>query len=316
MQSDAERPPYRIPTLVQLCQRVASNYADSISAVSGMRYDLVKPILENCSVETLLRLEQTSPEISQDTGEIWKRLCLRTSVKAAQTCESDQGPEPECWRDQYFALQEMEAQRFEELKSRLRTIRQEANDRKKESQIKLTDRLPPAKRGKPWGAPVQPKTLLQRTRTEVARMQKGIYGTPMIPTKAKASPAASSASPVKRPMMSSTSTIQTTPSRSSAPSTHRSGSRVTVTTVAVRRTPASGSTPVVKDTSPPSTPSFTFDTTQSSPPSTSPPPACHSPPPHSTPVRTAVKKDPTSSIFMPKHRAFSQLPRSRNSTRT
>lgn len=101
-------------------------------------------------------------------AEIWKGLCLRTSIKAAELCTSDQCPEPESWRDQYFvsrlfwysvitfnmvtswqALQEMEAQRFEELKSRLRTIRQEADDRKKGSQIKLTDRLPPAKRTKP-----------------------------------------------------------------------------------------------------------------------------------------------------------------------
>lgn len=101
-------------------------------------------------------------------AEIWKGLCLRTFRNAAQLCTSDQGPEPESWRDQYFvsglfcksvitlnalvswqALQEMEAQRFEELKSRLRTIRQEADDRKKGSQIKLTDRLPPAKRARP-----------------------------------------------------------------------------------------------------------------------------------------------------------------------
>lgn len=33
----------------------------AISTVSGMRYDLVKPILENCSADTLLRLEETNP---------------------------------------------------------------------------------------------------------------------------------------------------------------------------------------------------------------------------------------------------------------
>ncbi|KAH9833012.1 RNA polymerase II transcription factor SIII subunit A-domain-containing protein [Rhodofomes roseus] len=312
----SERPTGRIPTLVQLCQRVASNHVDSIYTVSGMRYDLVEPILENCSAETLLRLEHTSPDIEPETGELWKGLCLRTSMRAAQKSDTYQGPEPESWRDQYFALQEMEAQRFEELKSRLRTIRREADDRKKETQIKLTDRLPPAKRGRPWGAAYQPKTLLQRTRSEAVRMQQGIYGTPMIPMKAKSSRAAPSVPMVKRPMGSSSSAIQSTPSGSSAPPSRRTGSRVTVTTVAVRHTPASGSPPAMRDTTLPSTPASAFEM-RCSPPSMSPPAACHSPLPRSVIAKTTpAKKDPTASIFMPKHRASSQLPSSRNATRT
>ncbi|KAI0724986.1 RNA polymerase II transcription factor SIII subunit A-domain-containing protein [Fomitopsis betulina] len=315
MQSDTERPAYRIPTLVQLCQRVASNHVDSIFTVSGMNYTLVKPILENCSAETLLRLEQTNLEVAQESAEIWKGLCLRTSIKAAELCTSDQCPEPESWRDQYFALQEMEAQRFEELKSRLRTIRQEADDRKKGSQIKLTDRLPPAKRTKPWSVPVQPKTLIQRTRHEAARMQKGIYGTPMLAMKAKISRTASSVPPAKRP--TSTSTTPSTPSGSSGPSTNRSGSRVTVTAVPIRRTAVSASPPAVQDTAPPPTSMSAFDTAQCGLPSTSPPPASHSPPPRSVLTRVVpAKKDPVSSIFMPKHRAHSQLPTSRTPART
>ncbi|EPT04083.1 hypothetical protein FOMPIDRAFT_1115173 [Fomitopsis schrenkii] len=317
MQSDTERPTCRIPTLVQLCQRVASNHVDSIFTVSGMCYDLVKPILENCSAETLLRLEQTNPVLSwlMAVAEIWKGLCLRTSMKAAELCTSDQGPEPESWRDQYFALQEMEAQRFEELKSRLRTIRQEADDRKKGSQIKLTDRLPPVKRARPWGAPVQPKTLIQRTRHEAARMQQGIYGTPMLAMKAKTPRSASSVPPAKRPP--STSTTPSTPSGSSGPSNNRSGSRVTVTAVPVRRTAVSVSPPAVQDDHPPPASMSAFDTAQCSPPSTSPPPVSHSPPPRSLPTRVVpAKKDPMPSIFMPKHRAHSQLPASRTSART
>ncbi|KAH9930617.1 uncharacterized protein B0H18DRAFT_872917 [Fomitopsis serialis] len=298
-----------MPTLVQLCQRgecvtVMAKFTRNL----GMRFDLVKPILENCTAEMLLRLEQASPV------QIWKGLCFRTSMKAAQICESDQGPEPESWRDQWFALQEMEAQRFEDLKSRLRTIRQEADDRKKESGIKLTDRLPPAKRGRPWGATYQPKTLIQRTRTEAARMQKGVYVTPMIPMKAKTSCAAPSVPTANRPMVSSSATISTTPSGSSVPPGHRSGSRVTVTAVAVRRTPASGSPPAMKDT-PPSTPLSAFEM-RCSPPSTSPPATCHSPPSRPVSARSGSgKKDPMS-IFIPKHRAHSQLPSSRDATRT
>lgn len=45
-------------------------------------------------------------------------------------------------------LREAEAKRFEELGSRLRTQRLEAEERKKEREVKLTDKVPPPKRAR------------------------------------------------------------------------------------------------------------------------------------------------------------------------
>jgi elongin-A len=45
-------------------------------------------------------------------------------------------------------MQEAEARRLEELGSRLRLQRQEEAERKKEREVKITDRLPPPKRFK------------------------------------------------------------------------------------------------------------------------------------------------------------------------
>ena len=45
-------------------------------------------------------------------------------------------------------LRQAEARRFEELGSRLRNQRQEAEERKKEREVKLTDRPPPSKRSR------------------------------------------------------------------------------------------------------------------------------------------------------------------------
>ncbi|CCM04400.1 uncharacterized protein FIBRA_06577 [Fibroporia radiculosa] len=186
MSLDAEQSARRIPSLVQICQRVAAAHSDSICGLSGgIRYDLLIPILESCSPETLLRLEQDSPKkegksVLMQGLDIWRRLSFRTYPIVTEQYRSNGIEEPESWRDEFFLLRDMEAKRFEELGSRLRTIRQEAADRRKETQIKITDRLPQTKRSRNWGA-YQPKTLLQKTRSEAARMQKGIYGTPMIP---------------------------------------------------------------------------------------------------------------------------------------
>jgi len=46
-------------------------------------------------------------------------------------------------------LQEEEAQRLEAAANRLRTQRLQAEERKKEREVKFTDRVPPAKRARP-----------------------------------------------------------------------------------------------------------------------------------------------------------------------
>ena len=45
-------------------------------------------------------------------------------------------------------LRQAEAKRFEELGSRLRFQRLEAEERKKEKEVKLTDKIPPSKRSR------------------------------------------------------------------------------------------------------------------------------------------------------------------------
>ncbi|KAF7338071.1 hypothetical protein MVEN_02031600 [Mycena venus] len=140
-------PDDRVPTLVQYCQRVAAVHVDAISSVGDeLRYDLVKPILERCTVDQLLRLEQASPYLKKDTPEIWKALCFRTYPTATEGYHRGEILEPESWRDQYFVLVEEEARRIEEVGLKIRRQRQEAEERKKEQEIKITTQLPHGKR--------------------------------------------------------------------------------------------------------------------------------------------------------------------------
>ncbi|KAJ7744980.1 RNA polymerase II transcription factor SIII subunit A-domain-containing protein [Mycena maculata] len=170
----------RVPSLVQYCQRVAAGHVDAISSLGDeLRYDLVKPILERCTVEQLLRLEQASPYLQKDTPEIWKELCLRTYPSAAERYRRGEIEEPESWKDQYFVLVEEEARRIEEVGSKIRRQRLEAEERKKETEIKITTQMPPARRR--WGVSVQPKTLFQKTKSEASRLQKNMYAKPMLP---------------------------------------------------------------------------------------------------------------------------------------
>ncbi|KAI0929059.1 hypothetical protein AcW1_006109 [Taiwanofungus camphoratus] len=319
MSCDGESPTRQFPTLVQLCQRVASAHVDSICSLGDrLRFELVQPVLENCSADTLLRLEQASPFIEKDTTELWKKLCLRSYPLIAHQHQYSSIDEPESWRNEYFILRDMEAKRFEELGTRLRTQRQEAAERRKESQIKITDRVPPAKRARGFGAG-QPKTLFQKTRSEAARVQKGIYGMHTIPPMPRHRTLSKVPSAKRLPPPSSGSTSSAT-STSSTSST-ASGSHVTVKSVTIHRRPtASVTKPASAKSRPPSRSPYpsraqaasnsalksaSYTGTYSVPLQTLPLQSEH----RAMPSRSSPsKKDPMTSLFMPKHRAHSQLP--------
>ncbi|TFK42350.1 RNA polymerase II transcription factor SIII subunit A-domain-containing protein [Crucibulum laeve] len=321
MYSDAEPSGRRVPTLVQLCQRVAGVNVDCINSLGDeLRYDLVKPILERCSTDQLLRLEHASPHLQKDTPEIWRDLCFRKYPSEVERHAVEAVQEPESWKDHYFMLKEAEAKRIEEVGSRLRSQRMEAEERKKEREVKLTDRVPEPKRQRSggWGGNLQPKTLFQKTRTEASKLQKTIYNSRIIPP---------------MPGARNYRVLPERPSAALPPVPSNQTSRVTVNTV-VHRRPLLVSTPsptTLSSLSRPTPPPLSTSSSSHSlsPPMTSPiasrPPSTisfqskspllpssasstvlHESRPFKSPK--PMKKDPMSSLFVPKHRAHSQRP--------
>ncbi|CAK5265082.1 unnamed protein product [Mycena citricolor] len=314
---------FKVPSLVQYCQRVATAHVDSISSVGDeLRYDLLKPILQRCTVEQLSRFEEASPRLVNETPEIWKDLCLQKYSAAAERYQSASLEEPVSWKEQYFVLVEEDARRFEEVSSKLRRQKQEAHERKKESEIKLTTQRPPGR--KPWGMParVEPKTLFQKTRSEASRLHKNKYSRPMIP-----------------PMPGSkTFRVLSSSHTDLLPAARPETRRVTVTTV-TQRVPATGATlqtasPMPrrslpangafissagsqnggKQSVPVKVPLPSISRALPAPTDTSsqPSPAKRrkaSPSPAQADLPKAispVKRDPMAALFMPKHRAYSQ----------
>ncbi|KIP06033.1 hypothetical protein PHLGIDRAFT_128507 [Phlebiopsis gigantea 11061_1 CR5-6] len=306
----------RVPTLVSLCQRVASAHVESMCSLGeDAPFALLQPILQNCSAHALLRFEQATPALAHDTADLWKALCFRAFPLPAG--KRNAGTEPESWRDEYFILQDLEAKRLEAVGLKLRIQREEFEQRRKDSQIKITDKLPPPKRFRGGWGQQAPRTLIQKTRVDAVKMQKGIYGTRMLP----AMPATKSF----RTLSSSTSKPRPPNAAASlaGPSTGTSGTRITVSTVSKMQQPPHAATASAKGTAPatnappsvparaaitrtPSTtaPSGTAATSVPRATQSSPPPIGARPDPLKPPIG---RKDPMSSLFMPKHRAYSQL---------
>ncbi|KDR73581.1 hypothetical protein GALMADRAFT_280740 [Galerina marginata CBS 339.88] len=296
----------RVLTLVQLCQRAAAAQVDSIYSLGDdLTYSLVKPILERCTPEQLIHFEQLSPHLRKDTPEIWKDLCFRKyRLMAIERYSFDDGPqEPDSWKSRFFALQDAEAKRIEEVGSKLRTQRMEADERKKEKEVKYTDRIPDAKRPRTtWNAP--PKTLFQKIKSEASKVQRA-YSARVLPP---------------MPTFKNYRVLPHTSGAAlpSAPSA-TTGSRVVVNTVLHRRsstlpstshttTPNKGTSistsisPLPPRTETPNKPTTTV--VPVSPSGDSVTPSCsvaESPRTHSK-VPITTKKDPMASLFVPRRK--------------
>ncbi|EIM89821.1 uncharacterized protein STEHIDRAFT_166141 [Stereum hirsutum FP-91666 SS1] len=218
MTPDTETPNRRLPSLVQLCQRVAALHVESIDSFDDdMSFDLVRPMLEYCSADHLLRLEGSTANLDAMTNDLWKTLCYRHHPIDASKRNEEQPQEPPSWRDEFFTLRAIEARRFEEIGSRIRSQRLEAEGRKREKEIKFTSTPPPAKRARGWNGTAQPKSLFQKTRTEATKVQKSMFGPQLRPPMLTAK---SYSKPALTPLLSPPPSIKSAP--------YPSGSRVIV----------------------------------------------------------------------------------------
>ncbi|KAI6127778.1 hypothetical protein EDD16DRAFT_1699802 [Pisolithus croceorrhizus] len=302
---ESEGQPRRIPTLGTYCQRVLSVHADALSCLGDdIRYDLIKPVLECCSAESLLRLEHSSPleYLQENTSDLWKRLCFKTYPLLVEQLARNGEFRPDSWREQFFFLREAEAHRLEEVTSKLRSQRMEAAERKKEREVKLTDRLPPAKRART--SATQHNTLFQKAKKEV-KSRTALYTTRILPPMVhgktyRVLPSAPSARPPTA-SLSRTSKVCT----DKAGATRLPSASITLSTCTPG--PGDGShlsteSPLSNSSAPsPSVSPFLVPSTQT-----------HA---EARILRPSIpKKDPTASLFMPKHRAFSQLPKTAGNT--
>ncbi|KAI9458265.1 RNA polymerase II transcription factor SIII subunit A-domain-containing protein [Russula earlei] len=288
MSSETDTPCRRIPSLVYYCRRVAAAHVDGIVSLGDtVSYDLVRPILETCSVDNLRRLEDATPHLRGYTNELWRQQCYREHLAEAEECSSRSLVPSEPWRDIFFDLRAKKEKRLQEISARMKSQRLEAEERKKQKEIKFTDRLPPMKRTRGWTSTPQQKSLFQKTRSEASKIQRTMFEPCMRPPM----PAAhANRQRVRNVVPESPSTSQPT-----------SGSRVIVRPVVYRQSPTVlPASPVTETKAPTLVQNASFERR-----------GIQTQPLESAPrvkqPSLGAKKEPTCPLFMPKHRAHSQL---------
>ncbi|KAK6167682.1 hypothetical protein SNE40_021652 [Patella caerulea] len=95
--------------LFGLCMQVLIDNIDALDYVGCIPYEILKPVLERCTVPQLLRLEDLNPHFVGDTEELWAIHCERDFKR-------EQPDEMEAWREMYLRLQEEREVKLERLR--------------------------------------------------------------------------------------------------------------------------------------------------------------------------------------------------------
>lgn len=278
----------RIPSLVYYCRRVAAAHVDGIVSLGdNASYDLVRPILDSCSADNLRRLEDATPHLKTHTNDLWQQQCFREHAAEVGEYSSGLLDTPKSWRDLFFDLRAKKERRLEEIGARMKSQRLEAEERKKQKEIKFTDRVPPMKRARGWSSTPQQKSLFQKTRNEASKIQKAMF------------------EPCIRPPMPTVQAyrqrVQNVTSESPTRAHTASGTRVIVRPVPHGQPPATLPVSPPPEKKPASSPVHDASLGPQDSPLLEPTARLRQPPPFS------AKKEPKCSLFMPKHRAHSQL---------
>ncbi|XP_060780902.1 elongin A, like [Neoarius graeffei] len=95
-------------TLYQQCIRTLQNNIDSLYEIGGVPFEILEPVLERCTPEQLLRIEDCNPVYMGVTDHLWEKHCHRDFRNA-------QLEEYESWRELYLRIFEERERKLQEL---------------------------------------------------------------------------------------------------------------------------------------------------------------------------------------------------------
>ncbi|KDQ07067.1 hypothetical protein BOTBODRAFT_149386 [Botryobasidium botryosum FD-172 SS1] len=189
----------RVRSLSQLCLRVISTNINDYQSLGDLPYRLVKPILEKCTPEALLQFEKASPHLKAEDQEIWEDLCYKHFGDVRRAPDGSELAAPKSWRKHFVVCREQEAIRVEVAGARLREKYQRLEASKRDRQLIFTDNVPPMKRQKmsgggfTWGA-TKPRTLFDKARSSAKKIKAVYRGPPIQPSPASWTDSSSSSS--------------------------------------------------------------------------------------------------------------------------
>ncbi|XP_066553240.1 elongin A, like isoform X2 [Amia ocellicauda] len=114
-------------TLYQQCIRTLQNNIDLLYDIGGVPFEILEPVLERCTPEQLLRIEECNPVYIGETDHLWVIHCKKDF-------RNEELEEYESWREMYIRLFE---EREKKLKLLTKSIVSAHSGKPKGRQVKL-----------------------------------------------------------------------------------------------------------------------------------------------------------------------------------
>ncbi|XP_033144310.1 uncharacterized protein LOC103858028 isoform X3 [Brassica rapa] len=150
-----ERLSKKPPSLVDLCVRLAIDNVRYIGYVGGVDFQLLEKILQHCTLEQLMHIEDSTPDtdLSPVTNELWKRFYEKQYGAKNLSFVMEKMERSKVsfkWRELYEAKLKVVEEDEKEAVDRLKQRYKNEDARKQSRQTKLCAKTPPMK--KPfWG---------------------------------------------------------------------------------------------------------------------------------------------------------------------
>ncbi|SGZ22287.1 BQ5605_C022g09468 [Microbotryum silenes-dioicae] len=193
-------PPRRpIPSLRICAESILKLHVSGITDIGDCSYDLIKNILALFPAEQLHLIETRSPHISEHTGPLWKKLCVKDFVNIRiQVEDGTMKHEPASWRDLHVEETKRRDAKMEAVQARMRTQYKGYSEGRATTNV--VDGVQMAKRRKIAANMAhqgsRPKSLMQKARAQTAQI-RSIYTTPrhqLPPSKSSSSSSTTSSS--------------------------------------------------------------------------------------------------------------------------
>ena len=153
-----------VPTLYSQCIQVLKENVDCIEEVGPLPYDILKPVLEMASDDTLMRIEDYNPHLMKDTGELWERLVKKHFFNKKR--EETESP-----REMYERCTKERALKVERIKGKMKETVKEEEDSHRQTKMTCVDIAP--KGPEPSGTAYVEKKRMERLENAGKDKHKG-----------------------------------------------------------------------------------------------------------------------------------------------
>jgi len=128
-----------VPTLFDQCIQILKDHVDEIDEVGNLGYDILKPVLDRATPQTLVHIEECNPYLMEDTAELWEKFVKKEF-------RNKEREDMESWKEMYERCTQERAFKLDALKGKVKQCYKAEEDNHRKTKLAYVDIAPKAPR--------------------------------------------------------------------------------------------------------------------------------------------------------------------------